>query len=97
MTDTDALRERLAEKLHYGQGHDDWGVANDDERGEALALADEVLPTIAAEVRKARSEVLREAADEDFYDGDMDMPVRGYAELYWRADQIEAGDTDEHR
>ena len=52
-TDTTALQEQLAEALHYGQGLDDWGVANDDERGEALDLAAAVLPIIAAEVRAA--------------------------------------------
>ena len=62
-TDTDALREKLAETLHYGQGHDDWGVANDDERGEALALADEVLPDLAAEVRKAKAEAWDETCE----------------------------------
>ena len=40
---TDDEREALAEVLHYAQGFDDWGVANDEEREGALDIADAVL------------------------------------------------------
>lgn len=89
-TDTDVLRERFAEALHYGQGYDDWGVANDDERGEALALADEVLPIVEAEVRKAKAEALREAASAPIPRDALASQTRGW--LRTRADQIETGD-----
>lgn len=73
-TDTDALRERLAETLHYGQGYDDWGVANDDEREEALALADEVLSTIAVEVRKAKAEARDEGQEAGYRNAEAKRP-----------------------
>lgn len=110
MTDTDALRERLAEKLHYGQGYDDWGVANDDERGEALALADEILPIVAAEVRKAKAEVLTkrwvcQVARSGYHNGASCRPAEAhndwgcdyYYEASIRATEYETGDSDEHR
>lgn len=36
-------REALAEVLHYAQGFDDWGVANETEREWSLDIADAVL------------------------------------------------------
>lgn len=95
-TDTDALRERFAEALHYGQGYDDWGVANDDERGEALALADEVLPIVAEEVRKAKAEAWADCVFEASALGWL-FPGPARHMLDRNPHRIETGDSDEHR
>lgn len=108
MTDTDALMERLAEKLHYGQGYDDWGVANDDERGEALDLANEVLPIVAEEVRKAKAEVWVEAIRYSIDCGNettdswgnmyrLDWIDRMEREIEQNPYAPEIGDSNEHR
>jgi predicted component of type VI protein secretion system len=40
--------EAVAEALHYAQGMDDYGVANDDERAEAEELANAALDAVAS-------------------------------------------------
>ena len=42
------LVEVLAEALHYAQGMDDYGVANDDERADAENLANAALDAVAS-------------------------------------------------
>lgn len=69
-TDTDALKERIARALYenaeyYGpeDAQPAWEHRDDEERGEWIEIAAAVLPIVEAEVRKAKAEVLREAAD----------------------------------
>lgn len=109
-TDTDALTERIARVLDPWV----WTDEDDDpntfrrlarrnnrlaERPASLARAAAVLPIVAAEVRKAKAEALREAAREEFqlstnvhYQG-----VRVHKRLVERAYRIETGGSDEHR
>lgn len=69
-TDTDALQERIAEELYYdrhpeGRHRGEWPAAvYPDDVYEYRDLAATVLPIIAAEVRKAQADALREAAHE---------------------------------
>ena len=67
-TDTDSLTERIARVLHGIE----WDCALDGSDGEwalyeakpyYLSLAATVLPIVAAEVRKAKAEALREAVE----------------------------------
>ena len=66
-TDTDALQERIAEELYYdqnpeGRHRSEWPAAvYPDDVYEYRDLAAAVLPIIAAEVRAAKAEALREA------------------------------------
>lgn len=50
----------------------------------ARAALEAAAPFIAAEA-------LREAAEDDFYDGDADRPMVGYGRMQARADRIERG------
>lgn len=76
-TDTDALTERIAEKMReslthkYGAGSDleapratrDGMVSQMGGHIDVPHLAEEVMGVVAAEVRKAKAEALREAAE----------------------------------
>ena len=71
-TDTTALQERIARALYenaeyYGpeDAQPSWDLRDNEERGEWMEIAAAVLPVIAAEVRKAQADTLRQAADED--------------------------------
>ena len=65
-TDTTALQERIAEELYYdqhpeGRHRSEWPTAAyPDDIYEYRDLAAAVLPVIAAEVRAAKAEALRE-------------------------------------
>lgn len=67
-TDTTALQERIAEELYYdqhpeGRHRSEWPTAvYPDDIYEYRDLAAAVLPIIAAEVRAAKAEALREEA-----------------------------------
>ena len=67
-TDTTALQERIAEELYYdqhpeGRHRSEWPAAvYPDDIYEYRDLAAAVLPIIAAEVRAAKAEALREEA-----------------------------------
>ena len=68
-TDTTALQERIARALYenaeyYGPApaQPPWDWRDDEERGEWMEIAAAVLPVIAAEVRAAKAEALREEA-----------------------------------
>lgn len=75
-TDTTALQERIAEELYYdqhpeGRHRSEWPTAvYPDDIYEYRDLAAAVLPIIAAEVRKAQADALREAAREMVWDSD---------------------------
>ena len=56
-------REALAQKAFEAAGRDDWGVANDLERDEWLAVADAVLDLLHGRSEaEVKAEALREAA-----------------------------------
>ena len=65
-TDTTALQERIVEELYYdqhpeGRHRSEWPTAvYPDDIYECRDLAAAILPTIAAEVRAAKAEALRE-------------------------------------
>ena len=67
-TDTTALQERIAEELYYdqhpeGRHRSEWPTAvYPDDIYEYRDLAAAILPIIAAEVRAAKAEALREEA-----------------------------------
>lgn len=73
-TDTDALKERIARAFYENrvaaiesdQERRSWPAWEDHEKADAdewRDAADAVLPIVAAEVRKAKAEALREAAE----------------------------------
>ena len=45
--------------------------------------------------RDAKTEALIDAAEDLFYDGDIDRPMYGHRELYNRADRIKKGNSNE--
>ena len=67
-TDTDALEERIARELFYTESpeerhRDGWPSAYSEDRYLYRDLAAAVLPIVAVEVRKAKAEALRSAAE----------------------------------
>lgn len=99
--DTDALNRRIAEALDpYSEiiaVHEGYG-AEVVVHGHQSAVIAAVLPIVAAEVRKAKAEALREAAD--FWQDTADHNTPADIEPDWlraRAAEYETGDSDEHR
>ena len=92
-TDTDALAERIAAALteHWRAKHTATGTP-------CSGCTAAVLPIVAVEVRKAKAEALREAAQEFALSPFISYSGQRVQErLHSRADRIEAGDSDEHR
>ena len=101
-TDTTALQERIAEELYYdqhpeGRHRSEWPTAvYPDDIYEYRDLAAAVLPIIAAEVRAAKAEALREEAR--YFAGGLhcaDMrttPEETVRHLNRRATEYETGD-----
>ncbi|WP_341856404.1 hypothetical protein [Brachybacterium sp. GPGPB12] len=108
-TDTDALTERLTEAVRetllddHGAGSDLAYVSWDGEQWLAVEggidlphLIAAVLPIVAVEVRKAKAEALRDAAEDvTEIDGRRDDSAANW--LRARATEYEAGGSDEHR
>ena len=86
--DTTSLQERLWEAVAEVRDQHP-RVFNDAPTDDVIAA---IFPIIAAEVRAAKAEALREAAEDLFYDGDQDVPIEGNALLHNRADEYETGD-----
>ena len=120
-TDTDALTERIARALDPLIWTDEDGDPDATrrlarrhnrmtERSASLARAAAVLPEVAEEVRKAKSDALREAARDMGEWADEALVVTGdeHDESTWlewtvgewlehRATEHETGDSDDHR
>lgn len=107
-TDIDALQSRIARVLAiqdgFGPEHPDHEVVT----GEWFSVADAVLPIVEAEVRAAKAEALREAADHIEEVVINARPARAFTEhvlmehggpgyLRELATDYETGDGDEHR
>ena len=102
-TDTTALQERIARALYenaeyYGPAptQPPWDWRDDEERGEWMEVAAAVLPIIAAEVRAAKAEALREAVEKyaiTIPDAlGYKVPAVTVEDLMDAADEHEAGD-----
>lgn len=101
------LREQVARAIHAATerpesicrtGETDWDLLDSDAAEEYRAEAAAVLPIVEAEVRAAKAEALREAAD--FWQDTATCNTPADIEPDWlraRADQIETGGSDDHR
>ena len=64
--------------------------------GEPLGISPERFEAWLARVRReAKAEALIDAAEDLFYDRDIDRPMYGHRELYDRADRIKKGNSNE--
>ena len=94
--DTDALTERIARALARRDGYDpdkhcdEWIMYGMRESAAA------VLPIVEAEVRAAKAEALREAADAWHAEHEGTRPGP-YGWMWDRATKYETGASDEHR
>lgn len=97
-TDTDALKERMARALAKQDGYDPDNFCDEWIMYGMRESAAAVLPIVAEEVRKAKAEALREAAD-ILECHPLDEPDAAHTPnwLYGRAVEYETGDSDEHR
>ena len=94
-TDTDALNRRIRDEV-YGTWISsccDGAVINIDEAAE---IAADLAPIVAVEVRKAKAEALREAADAWHAEHGGTRPGP-YNWMWDRAAEHETGDSYEHR
>ena len=98
--DATALQERIARALYenaeyYGPAptQPPWDWRDDEERGEWMEIAAAVLPVIAAEVRAAKAEALREAAGPEWGNSNtLWGGPRVRAKITRRATEYETGD-----
>lgn len=64
MPTSEAAIEAAAEAVHYAQGFDDWGVANETEREWSLNIAAGSHPSWLSQIAALRAEPDEEAPDD---------------------------------
>lgn len=91
----DDLYEQIAKRRYEYDYTSPWEHLAPTPRRLLMQAARNTMEPIIARVRReAKTEALIDAAEDLFYDGDIDRPMYGHRELYDRADRIEKGNSN---